>query len=167
MRDGVRQDLARALHAGPVLEVGAVVHRLHGEQVAQLLELAGEVLLAHLLQRLDVLEEVMQRLLVLVARNQLQVGLLVQQVGQVAELPSHERPNRRLLVVALLLQDGLGSVPIASHDLGLDALNDRRAVRCVSGNHSRFFLQHHRGSRISVCNEIRSSNTHDCEGTAG
>ena len=58
---------------------------LQAQQVAQLLELARMLLLAHRLQRLDELVQKVQRLLVLISRNVLQVLLLKYEVQQLVE----------------------------------------------------------------------------------
>lgn len=58
---------------------------LQAQQVAQLLELARMLLLAHRLQRLDELVQKVQRLLVLISRNVLQVLLLKYEVQQLIE----------------------------------------------------------------------------------
>lgn len=86
------------------------------------------MLLADLLQRLDVLEQVVQRLLMLIARDQLQEELLVQQVRQEPELSAGEWRVKEALVAALLLQHRLRLLPVAGDDLRLDALDDGRSV---------------------------------------
>lgn len=86
------------------------------------------MLLADLLQRLDVLEQVVQRLLMLIARDQLQEDLLVQQVRQEPELSAGEWRVKEALVAALLLQHRLRLLPVAGDDLRLDALDDGRSV---------------------------------------
>ena len=58
---------------------------LQAQQVAQLLELARMLLLTHRLQRLDELVQKVQRLLVLISRNVLQVLLLKYEVQQLVE----------------------------------------------------------------------------------
>lgn len=86
------------------------------------------MLLADLLQRLDVLEQVVQRLLMLIARDQLQEDLLVQQVRQEPELSAGEWRVKEALVAALLLQHRFRLLPVAGDDLRLDALDDGRSV---------------------------------------
>ena len=86
------------------------------------------MLLADLLQRLDVLEQVVQRLLMLIARDQLQEDLLVQQVRQEPELSAGEWRVKEALVAALLLQHRFRLLPVAGDDLRPDALDDGRSV---------------------------------------
>lgn len=64
----------------------------------------------------------------LIARDQLQEDLLVQQVRQEPELSAGEWRVKEALVAALFLQHRLRLLPVAGDDLRLDALDDGRSV---------------------------------------